>query len=90
MTNDDPALKVDENIRKTAVPYLSLNYFVHYLFPTTKIRFARPHLDIDIEMEVGINHRFNDRMVQFYSDGIDMLVHRYDQYLNPIGAFLEE
>lgn len=62
----------------------------YHLFPAMKTWLATQRFDTDAELHAGVNQWLNSQAVDFYRDGIEKLVPRYDKCLNLNGDYVEK
>jgi len=51
---------------------------------------ATQRFDDDAELQAGVNEWLKSQAANFYDDGINKLVHRYDKCLNLNGDYVEK
>lgn len=62
----------------------------YHLFPAMKTWLATQRFDTDAELHAGVNQWLKSQAADFYRDGIEKLVPRYDKCLNLNGDYVEK
>lgn len=61
-----------------------------HLFPKMKSWLATQRFNGDVKLQAGVTDRLKSQAAEFYYEGISVLVHRYDKYLNVFGDYMEK
>ncbi|GFR90062.1 histone-lysine N-methyltransferase SETMAR [Elysia marginata] len=61
-----------------------------HLFPKLKEHLRGNHYENDEDMEAAVRHRFRQKCVDFFTDGMRQLVRRWQMYVNRDGDYVEK